>query len=975
LKEPGERVSALPVRILHLEDSFLDSELVSEFLRQEGIEHIIERVSTRDAFVGALHQGGYGLILADYQLPDFDGFRALDIAKEIAPGKPFIFVSGALGEELAVEGIKRGATDYAVKQRLERLPSVVKRALAENQRQTELVRVQTQLADSESRLRLTNEAAEIGTWDFYPLTGELHWDDQCRKVFGLGPEDPISYEGAFLPGLHPDDRERTDLAVRRAISDPSSPSYDVEYRTVSRDGTLRWVAAKGRGVFENGRAVRFLGTVRDITDRKRAEEAVARSEAALREESRALDLLNQTAAKVATELDLERLVDTVVDAGVKLTGAGFGAFFYNVVDAKGESYMLYALAGVPREAFSKFPMPRNTGIFSPTFKGEATVRSSDITKDPRYGHNLPHRGMPEGHLPVRSYLAVPVTSRSGGVIGGLFFGHPEPAVFTDRAQRLAEGLAAQAAIGIDNARLFQAVERHTMTLEAEVRERTAERDGIWRMSQDLLGVTDVDGVWQSVNPACQKILGWQESEVIGRTAEWLLHPDDLGEFASGVAKLAAGEALSNKEVRIKARDGAYKTFSWTAVPSDRSVYIVARDITEQRAQADALAEAEERLRQAQKMESLGQLTGGVAHDFNNLLQIVSGNLEILGRKMPSDGMRRYIDNAMNGTKRAATLTQRLLAFSRRQPLAPKATDPNKLVAGMSDLLHRTLGETIEVETVLSTAIWRTEVDANQLESAILNLAINARDAMPDGGKLTIETANTRLDERYVARYAEVPPGQYVMICVSDTGGGMDDETLSRAFEPFFTTKEVGKGTGLGLSMVYGFVKQSGGHVKIYSEYGIGTSVKIYLPRLIGQQEEVAEQLKTIVPAGTGSEVILVCEDDAEVRAFSVEALKELGYQVLEAQDGHAAMRLLSDESAKVDLLFTDVVLPGKLTGRVLAEEARKFQPKIKVLFTTGYARNAIVHQGRLDSGVELLPKPFSFEALATRVRDVLDRES
>jgi CheY-like chemotaxis protein len=291
---------------------------------------------------------------------------------------------------------------------------------------------------------------------------------------------------------------------------------------------------------------------------------------------------------------------------------------------------------------------------------------------------------------------------------------------------------------------------------------------------------------------------------------------------------------------------------------------------------------------------------------------------------------------------------------------------------MSELLHRSLGETIDVETVLASGLWPIEADPHQLENAILNLAVNARDAMPGGGKLTVETSNTHLDRGYVAQNAGVAAGQYVAICVSDTGTGMEPEMLERVFEPFFTTKDVGKGTGLGLSMVYGFVKQSGGHVKIYSEPGEGTTVKLYLPRLVGTLAPEEEVDAAEVPEGTQEETILVCEDDDDVRAYSVEVLRELGYRVLEAHDGPSALRLLERQEGRVDLLFTDVVLPSGMTGAEVAAQARKIRPDLKVLFTTGYARNAIVHHGRLDPGVELITKPFSYADLAARIRDLLD---
>jgi signal transduction histidine kinase/PAS domain-containing protein len=590
-----------------------------------------------------------------------------------------------------------------------------------------------------------------------------------------------------------------------------------------------------------------------------------------------LETINAVGASIAAELDTARIVQTVTDAGVTLSGAQFGAFFYNVVNAAGESYMLYALSGVDRSHFEKFPMPRNTAVFAPTFDGEGVVRSDDITKDPRYGHTGPHHGMPEGHLPVTSYLAVPVVSRSGDVIGGLFFGHAEAGRFSEAHERLLVGIAGQAAIAIDNARLFEAAQH-------ELNERRRAEAALVELNQSL-------------------------------------------------------------EDRVAA-------------------------VIEEREQA------QEALRQAQKMESIGQLTGGIAHDFNNLLTVITGNVDAARRHIGEEGearVQRALGNALIGAERAATLTQRLLAFSRRQPLNPRPINPNRLVTDMSELLHRTLGETVAIETVLGAGLWQAEADPHQLENAILNLAVNARDAMPEGGKVTIETSNTHLDQGYAAQHAGVAPGQYVAICVSDTGTGMDADALARAFEPFFTTKDVGKGTGLGLSMVYGFVKQSGGHIKIYSEAGEGTTVRIYLPRFLGEAPAEPARAESIAPEGSRDETVLVCEDDDDVRAYTVDVLRELGYRVLEAHDGPSALRLLGRQDGRVDLLFSDVVLPGGMSGAVVAKEARALRPDLRVLFTTGYARNAIVHHGRLDPGVELITKPFTYAELAARVRDILDR--
>jgi signal transduction histidine kinase/DNA-binding response OmpR family regulator len=607
----------------------------------------------------------------------------------------------------------------------------------------------------------------------------------------------------------------------------------------------------------------------------------------LEAETEILEKLNKVGTAIAAEIDLERAVQVVTDAATELSGAQFGSFFYNVINAQGESYMLYTLSGVPREAFANFPMPRNTAVFAPTFNGEGIVRSADITKDPRHGKSAPHYGMPKGHLPVRSYLAAPVISHSGEVLGGLFFGHSEVGVFDERAERLLAGIAIQAAIAIDKARLYRSAQN-----EIEQRKRTEET---LRETEQML-----------------------ESKVAERTAQLVIANDQL-----------RAEALERERV-------------------------------------------EEQLRQAQKMEAIGQLTGGVAHDFNNLLTIVIGNVDSLRRHLPADSpprFRRSIENAMEGARRAATLTQQMLAFSRRQPLEPKATDINKLISGMSHLLGRAFEERIDIQTVLAGGLWIVEVDPNQLETAILNLAVNARDAMEGNGKLTIETANAHLDEAYAATAAEVIPGQYVVIAVSDTGAGMSKDIAQRAFEPFFTTKAPGAGTGLGLSQVYGFVKQSGGHVRIYSEVGQGTTVKIYLPRFAGElpEEELPEMT---TPDAHGQESILVVEDDAGVRSYSVEILRELGYRIIEADSGATALRRLQLHDSIV-LLFTDVGLPD-MTGRQLADEALKRRPGLKVLFTTGYARNAIVHHGRLDSDVEMIGKPFTYADLAAKIRSVID---
>jgi PAS domain S-box-containing protein len=515
------------------------------------------------------------------------------------------------------------------------------------------------------------------------------------------------------------------------------------------------------------------------------------------------------------------------------------------------------------------------------------------------------------------------------------------------------------------------------TLADRVAAAVAERDRIWRLSTDLMLVARFDAQIVAVNPAWGVTLGWTDEEIVGARFIDLVHPDDVAGTLAEAGRLAEGLTTLRFENRYRRRDGTYRWLSWTAVPEAGFIHAIARDITAEREAAEQLLRTEEQLRQSQKMEVVGQLTGGVAHDFNNLLTVVTGHLDMARRRLHGGDPRllRNIENALEGAQRAATLTHRLLAFSRQSPLQPQPLDLGRVVGGMSDLIRRTLGETIAIETVTAAGLWRTEADLNGVENAILNLCVNARDAMPDGGKLTIETANTRLDEGYpaVAR-GDVKAGQYVMVAVCDTGAGMPSEIRDRVFEPFFTTKPVGKGTGLGLSQVYGFLRQSGGHAAIYSEVGEGTTVKLYFPRLRAGAAEEAPEEPAFAPAvaeGLG-ETILVVEDEVMVRDFTVAALEEAGYRVLAAGDGPSGLRLL-DAHPDVSLLFTDVVLAGPMNGRKVADEALRRRPDLKVLFTTGYTRNAIVHHGRLDEDVELITKPFTAAGLAEKVARMLER--
>jgi PAS domain S-box-containing protein len=532
---------------------------------------------------------------------------------------------------------------------------------------------------------------------------------------------------------------------------------------------------------------------------------------------------------------------------------------------------------------------------------------------------------------------------------------------------------------------------------AALRESEAQFRTLAQAMPNQVWMSQPDGQLNWFNDLTYAYSGAPAGSLDGSGWAAIVHPDDIAAAAERWSQSLSSGVTYETEFRLRRHDGLYRWHLARAVPLFDDQGGIAgwvgtnTDIEDQKATVEALADlnlnlevqvhqrtaelmaVEETLRQSQKMEAVGQLTGGIAHDFNNMLGVVIGSLDLLGRRLDLSDARnaRYLKAATDGANRAAVLTQRLLAFSRQQPLQPEAIEPNRLVSNMSDLLTHALGGAVQLQTVLGAGVWRTFADPNQLENVILNLAVNARDAMSDSGRLTIETQNAHIDERYAAEHVGLSPGHYVLIAVTDTGEGMSEDVIAKAFDPFFTTKEVGKGTGLGLSQVYGFVKQSGGHVKIYSEIGVGTSVKIYLPRHTGNDDAAAMRGGAAgLLKGDESDLVLVVEDEAAMRQYSVDALRDLGYRVIEAADADQALALIT-QHPDIKLLFTDVVMPG-INGAKLAAAAARRRPDLKVLFTTGYTRNAVVHNGVLDAGVQLIGKPFTVEALATKLREVLD---
>ncbi|MDN5289752.1 MAG: two-component system sensor histidine kinase/response regulator [Mucilaginibacter sp.] len=612
---------------------------------------------------------------------------------------------------------------------------------------------------------------------------------------------------------------------------------------------------------------------------------------------------------------------------------------------------------------------RDYGSYIVDLKRGETVVVSDVRADKRTAVNA--QALID--INAAAFVNIPITER-GGFVALLSLNNDQPRVWQEEELTFIREVAQRTRVVIARRQAERDLQDLAASLERQVEDRTAERDRVWRYSRDLLAVIGADGIFRAANPAWFTILGYEASQITGHNFLEFIWPDDADTTLKALASAASNINLNSFENRYRHRDGTERWISWNTTLEGDLVYAYGRDITEAKQKNEALAQAEEQLRQAQKMEAVGQLTGGLAHDFNNLLAAISGSLEMLEVRISqgrASDYERYLTAAKSSSKRAASLTHRLLAFSRRQTLDPKPIGINRLVGGMEDLIRRTVGPQITLEFVGAAGLWMTFADAGQLENALLNLCINARDAMPDGGRLTIETGNRWIDAR-TARDQDLASGQYVSLCVSDSGTGMTPEVIARAFDPFYTTKPIGEGTGLGLSMVYGFAKQSGGQVRIYSEIGKGTMVCIYLPRHRGEgeAEDVAAELE-IKPLSTGlGEKVLVVDDEAIVRMLIVDVLQEQGYDALEAHDGPSALKLL-ESGVKLDLLITDVGLPGGMNGRQVADMARSRQPGLKVLFVTGYAENAVVGNGHLEPGMHVLTKPFPIDELGRRIKEIL----
>jgi PAS domain S-box-containing protein len=838
---------------------------------------------------------------------------------------------------------------------------------------TEHARAEAALRSSEERLQLALEStAGVGTWLWDMTDDRVTADERFLRLFGIedsAPGDTIPI-ARFFAAIHPDDLPSVRAAIGRAVE--TGEHYVQEYRVLQADGGVRWITAQGRCNFDSeGRPQCFPGVAFDITKRKNAEEAAHTAAEDLRRATEAQSFIHALAAHQRTLETPEAVMHHTAGAlaeRLKVERVGF----YWVHDEKTIHFGPCATRGQLPPLTGTMMVDELGAPAADHYRTGETLVSDDTARDPRLAGTPFARRTP-------SVVGVPLM-RGRRWVGTLYVNDKGPRVWTAEEIAFIESAAEIS---------WDAVERVAATVA--LRESEEKFRAIANSIDQMVWSTLPDGYHDYYNDRWYEFTGVPHGSTDGDAWQQIFHPEDQPRAAALWQHCLATGEIYHIEYRLRHHSGEYRWVlgraqpvrdeagritRWFGTCTDIQEIIDAREVLARsreeleaavQERTERLMAAEERLRQAQKMEAVGQLTGGIAHDFNNMLAVVIGALDLLERRLGQGrtDVDRYVAAARDGATRAAALTQRLLVFSRRQPLAPVPVNANALVAGMIELLVRTLGEDVTVETRLSPELWTAMTDPNQLENTILNLSVNARDAMPDGGRLVIETANLSLAADPAATLG-LDGGDYVEIAVLDTGLGMSSEVAARAFDPFFTTKGVGKGTGLGLSQVFGFVRQSGGAVAIESEQGSGTTVRVYLPARhdVTPAAEPLPDDSTEVPRARPGETVMVVEDEERVRAYSVEALRELGYGVIDARDGPEALRRI-ERGERAALLFSDVVMP-EMTGRELARRALELLPGLKVLLTSGYSPDKAEPEERI------LTKPFSLEELARAVRAALD---
>ncbi|WP_211585183.1 PAS domain-containing protein [Gluconobacter wancherniae] len=811
----------------------------------------------------------------------------------------------------------------------------------------------TQVNQAAERLQLALDAGAIaGTWMWDDTAGLVTGDSRLALTLGI---DVIALEKGVSPDLIYDaldvrDREQVSDAINRTQAQGGPCRF--EFR-IPRDDGAHWFEASGYcDLMEDGGAFRFLGIISDIDVRKRQ----SLRQAALVELGDGLRSLHepQDMAKLAARILCREL-------GKVWTG-------YADVSPDGNiASVLVDCCSAPGMHFIKGDHPLQD--YQLILQRGQTVAISDVQKDPAASRG---RDMLAG-LGIRAVLNVPLF-KFGRLVGVMMVHFGAPHVWSEEEIVFTHAMADRTHAAMRQARTQKQLRQLNELLEAKVVQRTRERDRLWSIASDLFAIIDSNGCYTSLSPSWQKGLGYRVDDLVGVSLDTLCHADDQSAVLDAFRSLEEGASSISLDIRMHHHDGSMRLYNWLYINESGECYAIGRDMTER-------AELEEQLRQSQKMEAVGQLTGGLAHDFNNLLAGIGGGLELLSVRIGqgrTTGLERYINAAQEAVQRAASLTHRLLAFSRRQTLDPRPTDVNDLIESLAGLLRGTAGPAINLVIDLETGPWLTRVDANQLENAVLNLCINARDAMPEGGRMWVRARNRTLG-RAEAMEADLPAGDYVLVAVEDTGRGMTPDTAARAFDPFFTTKPIGQGTGLGLSMIYGFARQSGGHVRIASVPGEGTLVRMWLPRYVTATTDLeppkVAASRTVRMDGVSLKGVhvLVVDDEAALRMVVRDVVEDLGGTVRSAESGPAALRMLEqDRNLQPDVLVTDIGMPGGLNGRQLAQRLRGRWPRLRILFITGYAEQGVLEDSVSEDHTAILVKPFGLEALGRKLAALMD---
>lgn len=945
-------------RVLILAPRGRDAAIAAELLGRNGIE--AEICSDQSDLERCLDQGAGSVLITEEALA---AAPSSELASWVAAQPtwsdiPFVVLANGSRTPRTILATDRLAelSNVVLLERplhAEAMLGAIRSSLKARARQYQVRDTATQLLESEERLRLAVENAEVGFWDVDVVNNRLIWPPRTKAMFGISADVPVTMDD-FYNGLHPDDRDATSAAYTAAADPAVRALYDVEYRTIGKeDGVERWVAAKGRGVFDPaGRCLRVTGTALEITARKAAE--VRRT--ALIELAKSLEHLEEPA-------QIAYAAARVLGETLGVTRVGYGAIDPDAetlhVDRDWTAPGVETLAGtVPLREYGSFIDSLKRGEFIVIADVRADIRTSGVA-----ANALEAKA-------ARSFVNVPVLER-GRLAAVFFVNNGTVRNWSDSDLALIKEVAERTRNAVERARGEQALRESEArlrelneTLESQVEARAAERDRLWNLSPDMLARADYSGMMSAVSPAWTMVLGWSEGELLSRGYATFMHPDDAAPTLAAIEDMARTGKPTRFENRISTRDGTWKPIEWTVAPEPDGVNFIAvgRDLSDAKAREAELARAQDALRQSQKMEAMGQLTGGVAHDFNNLLTPIVGSLDMLLRKgVGNEREQRLIAAAAQSAERARTLVQRLLAFARRQPLQAISVDVAALVAGMGDLVESTTGPQIKVAVEVSDNLPPARADPNQLEMALLNLSVNARDAMPEGGTLRI-TATT---ESIIAGHrSQLESGTYVRLSVADTGSGMDEATLARAIEPFFSTKGIGKGTGLGLSSVHGLALQLGGALTIQSKPGVGTNVELWLPVSAEEAEEASADVphdQNVADRG----VALLVDDEELVRISTADMLSDLGFAVIEVGSAEEAVRMLEREEA-IDVIVTDHLMPG-MSGTELARHVQHIRPELPVLLVSGYAEIEGV-----DANRPRLTKPFRKDELAATLLTLVE---